>query len=391
MNLTSIDIFCHVIDNFGDAGVVYRFARALREEYHQVQIRIFIDDPAPLHAIAPAIDPVRFIQEIETITVVNSNALTAEQVASLGVADIVVEAFACHIPECYLEVALFSSHYIINLEYLSAEPWVEEYHLKQSLLPRGTIKKYYFMPGFTTSTGGIILDRFITMLRSEHKRFRNKLLQYTVQSTGIDITVPPHSLIGTVFTYQRNFHALFTALTELTHPVVLLCFGEKTHRSILDTLAENAPSAGASVLTYRNCTIILMPFIAQQEYDRLLCCTEFNIVRGEDSLVRAILAAKPFIWNAYLQDEKYQKVKVEAFATMMQEYFDDREIFEHYRNLLMHFNDAPEESVDHRTDEDFTDFFRNLKKIEHSTRKLCYFIEQNCNLAGKFSDFIKTL
>ncbi|MGL5542305.1 MAG: elongation factor P maturation arginine rhamnosyltransferase EarP, partial [Fusobacteriaceae bacterium] len=35
-----MDIFCQVIDNFGDVGVVYRLANQLKKKY---RIRIFID------------------------------------------------------------------------------------------------------------------------------------------------------------------------------------------------------------------------------------------------------------------------------------------------------------------------------------------------------------
>lgn len=135
-----------------------------------------------------------------------------------------------------------------------------------------------------------------------------------------------------------------------------------------------------------------MPFITQPRYDALLCCAGFNIVRGEDSLVRAILAGRPFIWNAYLQRDKYHKVKVEAFSSRMEEYFrGDAEAFSHYRNLLLSFNDAETESSDQVTGERYCHFFRNLTKIEHATKGMSYFLARNCDLVRKFSEFISSL
>ena len=42
-----------------------------------------------------------------------------------------------------MDVAVFKSKIIINLEYLSAEDWVEGYHLKESLLNKGTAKNSF--------------------------------------------------------------------------------------------------------------------------------------------------------------------------------------------------------------------------------------------------------
>jgi len=134
-----------------------------------------------------------------------------------------------------------------------------------------------------------------------------------------------------------------------------------------------------------------MPFITQPRYDALLCCADFNIVRGEESLVRAILAAKPFIWNAYLQSDKYQKVKVEALLSSMEKYFGDKEVFFNYRDLLVSFNDAETESPIQATGEQYRYFFSNLTKIEHATREMSYFLARNCDLVKRFSEFILTL
>jgi len=143
VNLTSIDIFCHVIDNFGDAGVVYRFAKEFKKMNPQCNTRVFIDDLKTLHSIVPQINASESVQHFEEITFIDSSSLTSQDVEKLGVADILVEAFACYIPEPVMDVAVFKSKIIINLEYLSAEDWVEGYHLKESLLNKGTAKNSF--------------------------------------------------------------------------------------------------------------------------------------------------------------------------------------------------------------------------------------------------------
>ncbi len=53
MNFGSIDIFCHIIDNFGDIGVVYRFAREFLIKNPFTVIRVFLDDLDTFSKINP--------------------------------------------------------------------------------------------------------------------------------------------------------------------------------------------------------------------------------------------------------------------------------------------------------------------------------------------------
>jgi uncharacterized repeat protein (TIGR03837 family) len=389
MTFQSIDLFCHVIDNFGDAGVALRCAHEFKKAHPHCTVRLFIDNLATLHAIEPSVDVACFYQTVRNVVIIDSGALAESHIDTLGIAHIVIEAFACHIPECYFERALFSARLIINIDYLSAETWTEGYHLKESLLPKGTAKKYFYMPGFTAATGGVILNSEVVASKKKGAEQGNSFIKKLLQEHAITPSISGDTLIGTVFTYERGFDALLQELELLGASACLLCFGEKSKRSIGVSLAQRGITVGDGIdISYRNIRFIFMPFIPQHDYDTLLCHTHFNIVRGEDSLVRAILAGKPFIWNAYLQDEKYQKIKVEALLLMMHHYFDDEKVFTSYRQLLINFNDAPCEAPHQTTVEEFSSFFGNLKKIELSTKKLCYFIEHNCNLIEKLSDFI---
>ena len=44
-----------------------------------------------------------------------------------------------------------------------------------------------------------------------------------------------------------------------------------------------------------------------------MALSDLLFVRGEDSLARAVQLGKPFLWQAYRQENDYQLVKVEAF------------------------------------------------------------------------------
>jgi len=392
MIFSSIDIFCHCIDNFGDAGVVYRFVNEFKIRHPKCRIRVFIDSKETLRAIVNKIDPSLVIQEHESITYINTLSLTERLIDDLGVADVMVEAFACHIPEALLELAYDKSKLIINLEYLSAESWVEEYHLKESLLGRGSVRKFFFMPGFRETTGGLILNSRLKTMRADNNFNKSKLLN-TLLSPFYNIQ--ENELIGTVFTYKRGFDTLLVDLAALNNKVTLLIFGEKSQQSITASLKRLCQERYCGCdnnqhpqYNYKNVKLIYMPFIDQHSYDTLLCCTDFNIVRGEDSLARAALSGKPFIWNAYIQDEKYQKVKVEALLETMRPFYKNLTDFTDYSDLMLKFNDAACESTNETTSESYHLFFKNLKKHEHAAAEMSYFIHLKCDLINNFTNFL---
>ena len=62
--------------------------------------------------------------------------------------------------------------------------------------------------------------------------------------------------------------------------------------------------------------LISIPFVSQDEYDWMLSQCDFNIVRGEDSFVRAQLAGKPFIWHIYPQEDRAHETKLVAFLDL---------------------------------------------------------------------------
>jgi uncharacterized repeat protein (TIGR03837 family) len=138
------DIFCRVIDNFGDIGVCWRLARQLVAEYG-VQVRLWVDDVAPLQALDPDAD----MHSVEV-------QVWSADFPQVTPADVVIEAFACDLPASYLAAMQQRQPVWINLEYLTAEPWVADFHRKPSHHP--PLTKYFFFPGFTPQTGGLLRE-----------------------------------------------------------------------------------------------------------------------------------------------------------------------------------------------------------------------------------------
>ena len=116
--------------------------------------------------------------------------------------------------------------------------------------------------------------------------------------------------------------------------ISLFCYENGAVRSLLDSLAQDGRSSRLLVPEGRivpalsdwcgeklqrgacirrgNLTINVLPFVSQSMYDRLLWACDINFVRGEDSLVRALWAGRPFVWHAYVQQDDLHLIKLEA-------------------------------------------------------------------------------
>lgn len=139
MQINNIDIFCEIIDNFGDIGVVYRVAKELKKIYNnQVKIRVIFNRIDEFLSINPSAKNLE-IQEINGICYCTYEYIK-KNMCTFSTANVIIEAFGCTIPEEYMNVAYENSDLILNLEYLSAEDWVEDFHLQESILGKGNLE-----------------------------------------------------------------------------------------------------------------------------------------------------------------------------------------------------------------------------------------------------------
>lgn len=166
-NLSSWDLFCRVVDNYGDIGVCWRLARQLVQE-HGHTVRLWVDDLRAFERLCPAVDTAAAAQRVSGVDIrrwsddAGVAALLAED-AHAAPHDVVVEAFACDIPEPMLQRMADAARQgrapiWINLEYLSAEDWVATHHAMQSPHPRLPLVKHFFFPGMARGTGGVLRE-----------------------------------------------------------------------------------------------------------------------------------------------------------------------------------------------------------------------------------------
>ncbi|MER2512466.1 MAG: elongation factor P maturation arginine rhamnosyltransferase EarP [Nitrosomonas ureae] len=303
------DIFCAVIDNFGDIGVCWRLAKQLAHEHGQ-SVRLWVDDLVSFANILPDVNPQARHQIIQCVEICYWQQLFVETEP----ADVVIEAFACELPEKYVMAMLQKERnpVWINLEYLSAEPWVTEYHGLPSPHPRFSLTKTFFFPGFVPGSGGLLREKDFL---ARHDAFNQATEREFFQRKGL-----PERKAGEIrislFCYQSApIENLIQVLSESTVPVLLIV-PQGIAADRIAALFNHAPCQAKALINYKRLTIEIIPFMEQTEYDLLLWSCDFNFVRGEDSFVRAQWAIKPFIWNIYPQHEGAHWDKLDAFLTL---------------------------------------------------------------------------
>ncbi len=307
---THWDIFCNVIDNYGDIGVCWRLARQLASE-HQLHVRLWVDDLVSFAKLAPELDPNCNTQNLIGVEIRH----WVSPFSDIVPADVVIEAFACSLPERYIATmaAQHEKPIWINLEYLSAEPWIANYHGLPSPHPRLPLTKYFFFPGFTKPSGGLLRE---AGLFAERDAFQADATAQAAWWKKLGITAPSDALLFSLFAYPHApISPFLAAWSSATKPIVCLVPDTPFSRDISTALGVEPLSAGKRIC-HGNLTLIGLPFLSQPEYDRLLWLCDLNFVRGEDSFIRAQLAAKPLIWHIYPQHDTVHQEKLEAFLAL---------------------------------------------------------------------------
>lgn len=311
MSHRSWDIFCTVIDNFGDIGVAWRLARRLAHG-GEGEVRLWVDDLSSFARIAPELDPMLDEQTLGDIQVRRwrADGFPADVVPR----DVVIEAFGCRLPECF-EAAMAArtvKPVWINLEYLSAEDWTLDCHLLPSPHPRLPLTKHFFFPGFSPRSGGLICE---DGLIADRRAWQADTLKQRAlwQLYGV-----PEKRAGelrvSLFAYENP------AATDL---LAAWALGERRVSCLVPAgkvLADVEKVAGCRLAAGQhvrqgNLDIYVLPMTDQDGYDLTLWSCDFNFVRGEDSLVRAQWAGRPMAWHIYPQDDEAHIAKLEAFLS----------------------------------------------------------------------------
>ncbi len=327
------DVFCRVVDNFGDIGVTWRLARQLQRE-HSWSIRLWVDDLKSFQRLEARIHLQALQQVIEHIEIIH----WGDPAPDLIPYPIVLCSFSCDLPATYLAQLHQRPALWLNLEYLSAETWVEGCHGLPSLRGDG-LSSYFFFPGFNSRTGGLLRERELLTRRDIWQQDpgaqRRMLERLGVSAQALTAWQPcleqprataSHSTALTLQSEACDSSLLPRTDLQLARLLTLFCYPHAPVAQLLEALCTEprasvvlipegvAPELATGRLgPFKQVYLERIPFVSQPEYDQLLWMADLNFVRGEDSIVRAVWAGKPLIWQIYPQTEGTHLIKLEAW------------------------------------------------------------------------------
>jgi len=311
------DIFCHVIDNFGDLGVCWRLAVNLAQRGQDV--RLWVDQPAALAWLAPDAAPGVQVRHWRT----------PFDRCDVMPGDVLIEAFGCQIDPEF--IAAYADHISaggqkclwINLEYLTAEAYAQRCHGLPSPVMAGAgrgLTKHFFYPGFTRGTGGLL--RELDLLARQANFDRSAWLaqwqtdgEHTGCAGGSCGNLPDRHAprLVSLFCYEPAvLRQWLGILANEAQPTLLLVTAGRASAAVKHMVCQqNAiqPNWNKRGML----SLIYLPALTQWDYDHLLWACDVNFVRGEDSLVRALWAGKPLVWQIYPQDDRAHLAKLDAF------------------------------------------------------------------------------
>lgn len=349
------DIFCQVIDNYGDIGVAWRLARQLANE-QDFTVRLWVDDLVAFKRLWPEIVADADRQQCQGVEV----RAWGKPFLPATPAQVVIEAFGCTLPELYLTAMSTQSPPAvwINLEYLSAEAWVKTHHALPSPHPTLPLTKFFFFPGYQKGTGGVLCERGLAHRREHFQRTETCAFW---KSLGLEAPIKPELRVS-LFAYENpSLAGLLDVWAASNLPVTCLIPEGRLIPQLAAWVGESALAEG-TVWRRGSLALRILPFLNQDDYDRLLWACDLNFVRGEDSCVRAQWAQKPFVWQPYPQAENAHWDKLDALNDLYVEALPEAQAHA-ITALWQSWNGRGNVALA------WTDFMKNKAAIEvHATR-----------------------
>jgi len=307
------DVFCRVIDNFGDIGVCWRLATQLAGQGQRV--RLWVDDASALQWMAPHGCPGVQVRAWDAPVPAPHEAPP----------DVMLEAFGCEIAPEFIAYSVQQAitrgqkPVWINLEYLSAEAYVERNHRLPSPLLTGPAAggtRWFFYPGFTPATGGLLREPDLMARREAFDRSDWRAAH--AAAFGLGDIGPEHRWVS-LFCYEPA--ALPALLGQCqAQPTQLLVTPGRPTAAVQAVLAEDRGEIALQRLSDQReqLTVSYLPHRPQAAFDEMLWACDFNAVRGEDSLVRALWAGQALVWHIYPQHDNAHHDKLWAFLDWLQ-------------------------------------------------------------------------
>jgi uncharacterized repeat protein (TIGR03837 family) len=299
-----------VVDNLGDAAICWRLARQLANEY-SLAVRLWIDQPQALSRLVPGARPGQ-MQDRVSIECWRDDDPRLSLTRSEQLADVVIAGFECELPAGYRHAMTSRRPVWINLDYLSAQAWVDTHHGLPSPKSDG-LTEYFFFPGFTSESGGLLREADLIDRCEQFDCDPSARIDFL---RSLDIDARPGERFMSLFCYPDSPVAELIDGLKAIEGQVSAAPGKPENWQLL------IPEGIAPELSVRR-GVRRVPFLSQTDYDRLLWSCDLNWVRGEDSLVRALWSGRPLIWQAYRQTGEAHRPKLKA---MIDRWLKDAEL-----------------------------------------------------------------
>ena len=352
-------LICKVIDFFGDSGVAWRIAKQLQVDFN-IEVHLLVDDLMTTQRLIPSLDISLKKQTIDGICIYHGDF--SEDSKSLpSPPAFVFNLFNIDLPHAYKALIQSGKSKYIAIEYLSAEPWVDNFHLKPSIDPESGLIKTFFYPGFTNQTGGLIREKDLLLRREAFTQARRDKI---IKSFGGN----PDFYSISLFYYPTQKIETFLGVMDIMKKPIQFFIPQY----LLDLLKAKK--------NYQHLHIIPYPFLSHDDFDDLLWSCNLNFVRGEDSWIRALWAGKPFIWQPYVQENNIHLIKLKAF---LRSYCEDCEQ-ELSETLIKMHNDWSNNKFSEAL---WRDFFKSQASLESFALKRSYHYSKEPSFVESLVDY----
>lgn len=378
--MKTLDLFCTVIDNFGDIGVCRRLALQLHREYGYA-VRLWVDDLTSFARLEPALD---IHAPVQTWRGLEIRHWTPNATEGITPGDRIIEGFGCRLPDNFLQAmsARKPAPVWINLEYLSAEDWTLGCHGLPSPHPQLPLKQHFFFPGFDPRGGGLPREQDLIARRDAFQRDAAAQAAFW-QRLGCPEALNAARRLS-LFAYENPATtALLEGLKTGSEPdssksgsdPVFLAVPEG--RALADVCAwAGQPLRAGDRIRRNGLCVAVLPFLSPEDYDRLLWACDLNIVRGEDSFVRAHWAGRPLIWHIYPQEDAAHLPKLEAWLAQCRPWLP-----ESWRQRQRDWNHGLADGACWRG------LFDQWPEIAEGSRQFCAHLAAQPDLAARLEEF----
>jgi len=293
-----IDFLTTVIDNYWDMWFAFHLAISLLDQDKNVRIRFFWDDRQ------------LFWKLKWDLTIPNVEYYDVKDFEKSSPSETIYNFFDRKINFEYLHQ--FSYHIeLINFSYFLMHDGVKSLH--NTFYNSKNVSVRHYIPSLLPEGGGVIISSYLEAFKKDLAK--KGILYYKKKMIpNLEEDMYEKKWIS-VFCYPETFEQIKENILQDSQKIYLVF----QH----DIKWEN---------------IINMPFLNILEYEKLLHICQYNIVRWENSLVAAIWAEQPFLWDIYKEHNDAHKYKIEDFIIFLKYFWENKEYFECFKNFNLSDN-----------------------------------------------------